>query len=74
VPIPVELRGHFGSSATRVLLVPSIVASLAIPLLAGSLVPRLTRPVRHVSQHRQPRTPATEHPATEHPASGNRVS
>ena len=68
VPIPVELRGHFGSSATRVLLVPSIVASLAIPLLAGSLVPRLTRPVRHVSQHRQPRTPATEHPATEHPA------
>jgi hypothetical protein len=64
VPIPVELRGHFASSANRVLIVPAIIASLAMPLLAGSLVPRLTRPIQRVSQHRHSRTPAEEHRAT----------
>jgi hypothetical protein len=64
VPIAAELRGHFASSATRVLIVPSIIASLAVPLLAGSLVPRLTRPIQRISQNRQSRTPAGEHPAT----------
>jgi hypothetical protein len=64
VPIPVELRGHFASSATRVLIVPSILASLAMPLLAGSLVPRLTRPIQRVSQHRPSRTPAEDRSAT----------
>ena len=64
VPIPVELRGHFASSATRVLLVPSIIASLAMPLLAGGLVPKLRRSTQRVSQHRQSRTPVEEHPAT----------
>jgi hypothetical protein len=59
-PISVELRAHFASSATRVLLVPAIIASLAIPLLAGRFLPILPPPGRRARHRTRERASRSE--------------
>ncbi len=61
-----ELRAHFASSATRVLLVPAIVASLAMPVLAGACLTRRSHgPPTDRAVHRRPeQTHDPEHRAS----------
>jgi hypothetical protein len=60
-PIAVGLRGHFASSATRVLLVPAIVLTLAAPLFAGCVLSRRWR----AAGPPQSRTPHATLPASQ---------